>query len=398
MANREFATSRFVVMAGLAGVSLLLPWARAQGQANAPALNLLISPKQPFVAEPDAARIVLHIHNPTQQTLWLYRRARGKHPPEESIQEENKPTKTTGGSTVEVRLLPADAQAAHAVVSPAEGVVLEYAEMPKPRLIKLAAGADYEETSIVQLRPAMAEWQKPIWGAYQLTVVYGASFSNGEQFQRSLGTPLWQGEVTSNAMAIELRPPLPDSVGVLSGSAVGPDLQPRAGIRVSLQDEQGQLMDQQVTEGDGKFSFAHLPLAHYWVTGRREDATEDTVTFDHEELTSAAPNASTQLTFFPIETDDPKKFLHKPVLIRVFDANHQPLAGIDLDAIFSNGQVIDDVKAVTGDDGMAVMELLPGHNSFSLKRRGCAEQPERADVAPGGGVDAFRFTFVCAKK
>ena len=71
MPIRGFETSRRFVIACLAGVALLLPCAQAQAQANASSLKLLISLKQPFVAEPEAARIVLHIHNPTQQTLWL---------------------------------------------------------------------------------------------------------------------------------------------------------------------------------------------------------------------------------------------------------------------------------------------------------------------------------------
>lgn len=388
-----------------------MPFARAQGQTSAPALRaanipaaaspeikLLISMGQQFVAEPEAARIVLHILNPTPQTLWLYRRARGKRPPEELIQEENQPTKTAGGATVEVKLQPADPQASQAVSSPGVATVLEYVNMPKPRLVKLAAGGDYEETSIVHLQPARAGGQKAIWGAYRLAVVYGASYSNGGEFQRNLGAALWQGEVTSNTITIELRPPLPDSAGVVSGSAVGPDLQPRAGVRVSLSDEQGQLIDQQVTEADGKFSFTQLPMALYWVTGRREDATEDTVTFRHEELTSSTPSVNTQLAFFPPEIYEAKKLVHKPVLLRVFDAGGQPAGGIELDAVFSNGEVIDDVKAVTGDDGMATMELLPGRNSFSLKRRGCAEQPGRADIAPGVGADYFKFVFDCVKK
>ncbi len=398
-------------MAVLAGVSFLLPFATAHGQTPPPTLRaltpsaaasaqiqVLISPKQPYVAEPEAARIVLHIHNPTSQTLWLYRRARGKRLPEELVQEENQPNKTAGGSTVEVKLQPADSQAAPAVSSPAVAAVLEYVNMPKPRLVKLAAGGDYEETSIVHLQPAMAEGQKAIWGAYRFAVVYRASYSNGDQFQRNLGALLWQGEVTSNTISIELRPPLPDSVGVVSGSAVGPDLQPRAGVRVSLSNEQGQLIDQRVTQADGKFSFAHLPLALYWVTGRREDATEDTMTFHHEELSSATPSVNTQLAFFTPEIYEAKKLVHKPVLLRVFDAGGQPEGGIDLDAVFSNGDIIDDVKAVTGDDGTAAMELLPGRNALSLKRRGCAEQAARADVATGGGVDNFKFVFDCVKK
>ncbi len=398
MAQETRHTFRQIAMAGLAAALWLVSFEPAHAQASAPALKVLITTAQPFVAEPDAARILLHIHNTTQQTLWLYRRAKGKHPAEEHIQEENQPVATSGGSTVNVRLQPADDKAAAAAISPAEATVLEYVNMPKPRLVKLAAGTDYEETSIVHFQPALAEGQKPIWGNYRLMLTYGASFSNGEEFQRNLGTALWQGEVTSNTLSLELRPPLPDSVGVVGGSTVGPDLQPRAGVRVSLSDEQGQLIDQRVTEGDGRFSFEHLPLALYWVTGRREHATEDTVTFHHEELTSAAPSSTTQLVFYPPEIYEAKKLVHKPILVRVFDHGGQPLGGIQLDATFSNGDVIDDVKATTSDDGTAAMELLPGRSSVSLKQHGCADQVERADVAPGGGVDNFKFVFDCTKK
>jgi hypothetical protein len=353
---------------------------------------------QQLVAEPEAVRIKLHIHNPSPQTTWLYRRAKGKHPPEDRPREENQPVETTGGSTVEVRLQPADPQAAQAAISPAEATTLEYVQMPKPRLVKLTAGGDYEETSIVHLRPALGEGQKPILGAYRLAVTYGASFSNGEEFLRNLGTPLWQGEVTSNTITIELRPALPDSKGVLGGSALGKDLQPRAGIRVSLQDEQGQLMDQQVTGANGRFSFAHLPLTSYWVSGRREDATEDTATFHHEELTNATPSANTQLVFYPAEIYEAKKLIHKPVLLRVFDTDHKPVGAIEIDAIFSNGDILDDVKATSGDDGMAVMEVLPGRSSVSLSRHGCVDQVVRIDVPPGVGVDSFKFVFTCEKK
>lgn len=398
MGTRRPVTVRYALTSSLVGLSLLLPVEPARGQANAPDLKLLISPNQPFVAQPEALRILLHIHNSTSQTLWLYRRARAKRPPEEVVQEENQPATTTGGSTVEVRLQPADAQAAQAASSPAEGTVLEYVEMPKPRLVKLAAGGDYEETSIVQLRPAQTSGEKPIWGAYQLAVVYGASFSNGDAFYRSLGATLWQGEVTSNTIAVELRPPLPNSVGALTGTAMASDLKPRAGIRVSLSDEQGQLIDQQVTAGDGRFSFAHLPLTLYWVIGRREGAAQDTVTFRHEELSSAAPSADAQLVLYPQETEDAKKFVHKPVLIRVFGSKDQPVGGVELEGVFSNGDLVDNVRATTGDDGTATMGLLPGRSSFSMNLHGCAQQVERADVAPGVGADNFKFVFDCMKK
>jgi hypothetical protein len=387
-----------MVMAGMAGVLWLVSLVPARGQTNAAALKVLITMSQPFAVEPVAARIQLHILNQTSQTLWLYRRAKGKHPPEERVHDENQPAETTGGSTVEVKLEPADDHAAPAAVSPAEGTVLEYVQMPKPRLVKLEAGGDYEEVSIVRLRPALAEGQKPIWGAYSLTMVYGASYSNGDEFQRNLGATLWQGEVASNTITIELRPALPGSTGELSGSTLGQDLQPRAGIRVSLQDEQGQLIDQQVTQGDGRFSFSHLPLALYWVTGRREGSVEDTTTFRHEELTSSAPSVSTQLVFYPQEIYEAKKLVHKPSLLRVFDRGGQPAGGIGIDAVYSNGQVLEDLKATSSDDGTAVMELLPGRSSISLSRKGCAEQVERTDVAPGVGVDSFKFVFDCVKK
>lgn len=388
--------ARTVWRLGLAAAFCLLPLAPARAQSNSTALKLLISPEQPVVAEPEAARIVLQIHNATPQTLWLYRRAQPRQPPPDQMTDESQPPRTTGSSTVAVKLDPADAHAA--AVSPATATVLAYVLMPKPRLVKLAAGGDYKEVSIVHLAPALDAGHKPIWGAYRLTVAYAASFSNGDRFQRDLNEPLWQGEVASNAVNIELRPPLPGSTGTVSGTTVNKDLQPLGGIRVSLQDEQGQLIDQQVTGDDGRFSFAHLPLALYWITGRRDDAVEDTVTFRHEQLSAAAPSASDQLVFYPQEIYEEKKLVHKPVLVRIFDAGHAPVAGIEIDAIYSNGDVIDDVKATTADDGTAPMELLPGRSSVSLHFRGCADQSERFDVSPGVGVDCFRVIFSCEKK
>jgi hypothetical protein len=387
-----------VVTIALAGLSALVSVAPAQGQTSAPALKLLISPDKPFVAEPEPVRIKLHVHNSTSQTLWLYRRARAKRPPEQRAVDEKAPVETTGGSTVEVRLQPVDAQAAQSAISPAEATVLEYVLMPKPRLVGLEAGGDYDETSIVRLHPALADGEKPIWGAYRVAVVYAASFSNADEFQRILDATLWQGEVMSNTITLELRPALPDSVDVLSGSALSKDLKARLGIRVSLQKEEGLLIDQQVTGEDGKFSFAHLPPALFWVTGRQEGATEDTVVFRHQELTRSAPSADVQLVFYPQEISDANRVVHKPTLFRVFDPGGQPLGGIDLDAVYSNGVVIDDVKATTAHDGTATMQLLPGRNSVSLRMHGCPERVERADVNPGVGVDDFKYVLDCKKK
>jgi|GEM_PF-442303 len=366
--------------------------------ASSPDLKLLISIEQQTLTDPLPARITLHLHNASPRTLWLYRRARAKRPPVERVYDENRPAETSGESTLEVKLQPADAAAAQAATSPAEGTALEYVGLPKPKLVKLAAGDDYEEKAIVPLRPALADGRKPIWGAYRLAMIYGASFSNADEFQRNLGATLWQGEVTSNVLAIELRPAPGGAVGAVAGSAVGADLQPRTAIRISLSDEQERLIGQQITRPDGRFSFDHLPLGLYWVTARHEGATEDTAVFQHVELTSATPRAGTQLVLYPPEIYEPQKLLHKPVLFKIVDTSGQPADKVTLDATWSNGSVLDDVKAATDDDGTAAMELLPGRNFVTLKRRGCRDQQERADIAAGEGVDSFKLVLDCPKK
>ncbi len=392
------ARCRRIVMVGLAGVSWLLPVEPAKGQTNPPEMKLLISIEQQAVTEPYPARITLQLHNASERTLWLYRRARAKEQPVERVYDENRPAETSGGSTLEVKLQPVDARAAEAAISPAEGVALDYVGLPKPKLVKLAAGDDYEEKVTLRLRPARAEGQKAVWGAYALAVVYGASFSNAAEFERNLGARLWQGEVTSNTLAIELRPAAADAVGTVEGAAVGGDLQPRTAVRVSLVNEQERLIDQQITGPDGKFLFERLPLGLYWVTARNDAANEDTGVFHHVELTSAAPRVGTDLVLYPPEIYEAQKVLHKPVLFKVVTASGQPAEKVTLDATWSNGPVLDDVKAATGEDGMAVMELIPGRNFVTLKRRGCRNQQEHPDVAPGKGVDGFKLGFECEKK
>jgi len=379
-------------------ISTLLVPAHLEGQTNTPELKLLISIEQQNLTEPYPARITLHLHNATQRTLWLLHRARAKLPPVEHVYDEQRQGETSGGATLKVKLQPSDPKAVQGTASPAGGTALEYVGLPKPKLVRLAAGDDYEEKAVLRLQPAKAEGLQPIWGAYHMAVVYAAKYSNAEEFQRNLDATLWQGEVTSNALDIELSPAPADATRAITGSAVGPDLQPRSGIRVSLSDNQEHLLDQLITGPDGQYSFQHLPLGLYWITGRREDATEDTATFHHVEVTSASPSASDQLVLYPPEIYQAQKVLHKPVLFRVVDPGGQPVGKITLDATWSNGPVLDDVKAVTSDDGTAVMELIPGRNFVTLKRHGCHDQDERADVAPGEGADSFKLAFECAKK
>jgi hypothetical protein len=398
MAMGRLETFRLVVIVGVAWACAIVCAALAQSETNPPELKLLISIEQQTITEPYPARITLNLHNASSHTLWLCRRARAKRPPVEHVYDEGHAAETSGGSTLEVKLEPTNAKTAQAGASPAEGTALENVGMPKLKLVKLAAGDDYEEKAILHLRPALAEGQKPLWGAYQLAVVYAASFSNADEIQHNLDATLWQGKVTSNVLTIELRPAPAGAVGAVTGSAVGPDLQPRSAIRISLSDEQERLIDQQITGPEGRFSFDHLPLGLYWVTGRYDSSTEDTAVFRHVELTSETPRGDTQLVLYPPEIHEPQKLLHKPVLFRIIDASGQAVDKVTLDATWSNGTVVDDVKTSTDDDGMAVMELLPGRNFVTLKRRGCHEQQERADVAPGEGVDGFKLVSDCPKK
>jgi hypothetical protein len=389
--------SSVIALLGFAAFFASLNSAQPRAQSNPPELKLLISTDQHTLTQPYPARITLQIHNSSQHTLWLYHRASAKRPPVQHVYQEGQPVETTGGSTLEVVIQPADAKATQGA-SPAQGTPLEYIGLPMPKLEKLAVGGDYEERAVLHLTPAMADGMKPVWGAYRLTVIYGAKFSTAEEIQRNLGTPLWQGEVTSNALEFELRPAPADAVGAISGSAIGRNTQPTSDIRVSLNDSQDHLIDQQVTGGDGTYSFEHLPPGLYWITGRRETATEDTAVFHSVQLTAAAPHAADQIDLTPPEIYEAKKVQHKPVLFKVVDSNGQPAPKVLLDATWSNGPVLDDVKATSDDDGTAIMELIPGRNFVTLRRHGCRDQDERADVSLGLGVDGFKVVFECTKK
>jgi len=387
-----------VLLPGFAAFFASLSSTQPHGQSNSTELKLLISTDQHTITQPYPARFTLQIHNASQRMLWLYHRACAKRPPVQHVYQEGQPVVTTGGSTLEVELQPADARAAQVATSPAQGTPLEYIGLPMPKIVKVGAGEDYEERAVLHLVPAMAEGLKPIWGAYHLRVTYGAKFSTAEEIQRNLGATLWQGAVTSNALDVELQPAPADAVGAISGSAIGRNEQPTADIRVSLNDSQDHLIDQQVTGADGSYSFEHLPLALYWVTGRRETATEDTSVFHSVQLTADAPHAADRIDLTPPEIYQPQKVQHKPVLFKVVDGEGKAAPKVLLDATWSNGTVLDDVKTTSDDDGMAIMELIPGRNFVTLKRHGCRDDDERADVNLGLGVDGFKFVFECAKK
>jgi hypothetical protein len=355
---------------------------RPVAAAEPPPLKLLISVEQQSITAPFPARVTLQLHNAGGQTLWLYRRARGE---------------AKEGSTLAIRLEPTQGQAATVA---AQGAVFESVGLPHPRLVRLAAGDDYEEKATLRLAPAQAETdgkRRPLWGRYHLAVSYGAKFPNADEISRNLGATVWQGEATSNRIEMELLPPPAEAQASVAGTVSNKEGQPVRDALVTLSDQEERLVDQARTDSDGRYAFTQLPFGLYWVTARAADATLDEAVFRHVELSMAAPAATLDLLFLPEEIYEAKKILHKPVLLLVTDSAGRPLNKVTLEITWSSGTVLDNVKGETLDDGMAAVELMPGRNYVTLKRRGCPKEDQRIDVAEGGGVDDFRLRYECAK-
>lgn len=361
-------------------------------------LKLVISVEQQIITAPFPARVTLHLHNSGKETLWLYRHvsaANSAPSPSESATVSAAQPHSIEGPTLAVRLESEDQRAV------SSGAVLESVGLPHPKLIRLAPDDDYEEKAVVRLIPAMAAGageKKPVWGRYKLTVSYAATYSNAAELERSAGVQLWQGEIQANTIEIELQPPPATAQGSIAGTVTGPDNMPRNNVLVSLSDAQERLVDQTSTNFDGKYSFANLPPALYWVTVRRRDSDENTVIFRHAELTPSEPAGAIDFLLTPPETYEPKQMLHKPVLIRVTDSAGESLRNATLEITWSSGTVLDNVKAQTSDDGTAAVELIPGRNYVTLKRKGCPKQEERLDVAQGPGIDGFKLVSECSKK
>jgi hypothetical protein len=377
---------------------LLVPFAwPSRGAAVDTPLKLLISVEQQNIAAPFPARVTLHLHNAGNETVWLYRHARGRLPAPRRLTEEETGPQSSGGSLLTVKLEPVSPVQV-AISNPAQATVFESVGLPKPKLSRLAAGEDYEEKTSIRLTPALSEVQKPIWGAYRLTLTYKAEYSNAEGIQRDLKVIVWQGEVSSNAIGVQLQPPSPESRGEISGTVDTPDSVPIREAIVSLTDQAEHLVDQTTSDPEGRYSFSNLPPGLYWVTARRADATGDTVVFRHVQLTPSELSASQELVLIPQEIYEPQKMLHKPVLFRVTDSAGSPMDRVALEVVWANGSVVHNVKGETGTDGSLALELIPGRNFVTLKRHGCPKQDERADVAAGEGIDGFEYTFECAKK
>jgi len=378
----------------LLAVAFALP---GRGAAVDTSLKFLISVEQQTIAVPFPARVTLHLHNAGNETVWLFRHARAKLPIPKRLLEEESAPQTAGGSMVTVKLEPAGA-GQPASMNPAHGEAFESVGLPKPKLVRLAPGEDYEERTTIRLSPALSELQKPIWGTYRLSLAYTAQYSNAEQIRSTLKTTLWQGEVSSNAIEIQLQPAGPESRGQVSGMVDTADSVPLRDAIVSLADRAEHLIDQTTSDPEGRYSFSNLPPGLYWITARRDGATEDTAVFRHVELTPSEASVTQEMVLIPEEIYAPQKMLHKPVLFHISDSAGRPADRVSLEITWSNGSVLDNVKGETGSDGAVALEVIPGRNFATLKRHGCPKQEERADVATGEGIDAFEFTLECTKK
>jgi hypothetical protein len=368
-----------------------------QGKAVEMSLKLLVSVEEQSIVAPFPARVTLHLHNAGSETVWLYRHARAKLPEPMRLMEGDTGSQSTGGSILAVQFEPVSPGQV-TISNPAHADVFQSVGLPKPALVRLAPGEDYEEKASIRLTPALSEVQKPIWGAYRLTLTYNAQYSNAEEIQRDLKTTVWQGEVSSSTIEVQLLPPTPDSRGQISGRVDTPDSVPIREAIVSLTDKSEHLVEQMASDPDGQYSFSDLPPGLYWVTARRHGATDDTAVFRHVDLTTSQPSATQDLVIMPQEVYEPQKMLHKPVLFRVTNNAGEPMDRVVLEVTWANGDLVDNVKGETGGDGTVALGLIPGRNFLTLKHHGCPKQDERADVAPGGGIAAFEFTFDCTKK
>ena len=417
-----------VCLAVLLGLPLLpgLTWATPAGVnaslTEAPSLTVSLSVAQPKIVQPFPARVTLRLHNAGARALWLYRHVRDPQELEQARNQtaavvQNTPGPTSGGSSLVIHLEPAEASAAKSSSPQAseQGLVqadertaadaelsrsrvLASVGMPHPRLLKLAPGAHAAEGVVIDLEPARAMRggrEELIWGRYRLSVTYAAAYSNGDSLSRNLGVELWQGVTGSNVVDIDLEPAPAEAAGSVAGRVTQEDGRPLAEMLVSLSDHEDHLVRQATTNEEGKYLFNHLPWGLYWATARRPRSDFETATYEHVDLEAGDPAANLNLVMIQPEVYEPKQMMHKPVLLRVTRSNGQPFQGVELEALWSSGSVAETVKGETADDGTAALELIPGRNYVTLKRRGCRDEERRVDIAAGDGIDGVSLQFDC---
>jgi hypothetical protein len=387
--------------------------AQLQGQspASAPAAKLVVTLtlEHNTIAQPFPARITLHFRNAGPDALWLYRHVRD---PQDLDRAQRRTAQLTsnsgpasgnasaGGSSLMVRLEPAATQGSQAPTwtQPPSGSVMASVGMPHPRLVKLAPGGDDTEGAVLALKPGIVSQgggDTPIWGHYHLSLIYKASYSNGDALSRDLGVDIWQGEASSNTVAVDLEPAPSFASGSISGRVMNTNGQTLPGMQVSLTDSESHVISQIITGVDGNFGFDHLPWGTYWATARPLLAMDVTAAYDHADLRTDAPRATVNLV--PIETEayEPKQVWHKPVLLKVTSSGGAPLGGVSVEALYTSGTVAENVKGETDSDGALALDLIPGRNLITLKHRKCASHDQRIDVAEGDGIDGDILQYDC---
>jgi len=311
MTKRTFILEFSLLLAVQTDLAARVALVRAAKDATQPQpLKLLISIEQQSITAPFPARLTLHLHNSGNQTLWLYHRARDPRAPSPYVTSEEAGKQTSGGASLEVVLQPEAIQGAIAVSAPAGGRLLESSGLPHPKLVRLDPGEDYEEKTVIQLQPptsSSAGETKPIWGRYRLAITYRTDYSNRAEIARNLRIALWAGEVVSNTIEIELLPPPATAQGSAAGAVVGPEEHPILGVLVSLSNQDERLIDQRITDAEGRFSFDHLPLGLYWLTARLLNSPTDTAVFRHVELTAAEPAGAIELVMLPQERSEERR-------------------------------------------------------------------------------------------
>ena len=413
-----------LAIVGLLTLAGRLPGATSSAlAASAESLTVSLTVEQPKIVAPFPARATLRLHNAGSTPLWLYRHVRDPQELEQARYRtagaKNPDAVSSGGSSVVVHFEPAAASArkpesqgppssersndqandqASAESESQRSRVLASVGMPHPRLLRVAPGGDATEGVVIKLEPAQAgAGAEPVWGQYHLSIRYAAAYSNGDSLSRNLGLNVWQGEVGSNVVDVDLEPapPPPAAAGSVAGRITREDGRPLERMFVSLSDHEDHLVDQETTDEEGKYSFGHLPWGVYWVTARRPVSDFETATYEHVDLEAGDPVATLNLVMLQPEVFQPKQMLHKAVLLRVTQSGGQPFQGVALEALWSSGSVAETVKGETGDDGAVALEVIPGRNYVTLKRRGCQDEVRRVDVAAGDGIDGVGLQFDC---
>lgn len=386
----------------LAAVLISAPLCAVPGRAEN--LKLLVSVQQQDIVAPNPVRAILHFHNSGRQTLWLYRPvqsrpAAGQDGLLPSAAVTRGSGRIYGGSNLAVHLAPTNASDNSKEEASGSGFAIAPDALPFPRLVRLAPGQDYDEKVSIHVGPAHTQTSgdnRPAWGRYRFSVTYSAAYSNAGALARDINADLWQGQVSSNSVTLDLQPSA--SRGSIAGTVFGSMGRPYSEALVTLSDNNEGALDQMYTDDDGRFSFTHLPMGRYWISVRQDGSARDTSVFRNIDVHQAGSPETAKIMMLPVQADKADRILHKPVLFHIVDSKGRPLAKIRLVILWSTGTVVQNIKSQTEKDGFAAVSLIPGPNYVTLRLQGCKDEDRRADVAPGPGVDGFKFVYECARK